>query len=127
MPDPGPFNGGIYLVEDRRVLFGETHGEERTPHETRRPVLIVSGRTTNNDMNWGTVSVCPLSTDPTKRTRFCVRVPPERSAQGKESWVRVPAVFPLSKDDLSHFQGMIGHKTYQMVLGMLAAYLGMTD
>jgi len=115
--------GGIYYVDESRLTL--LPAEQRLVHETRRPVVVLSGSDTNSDPNWSFVLCCPISGSTTSRTRFCVKLAAGDGGVVKKCWIRVPAVQPLMKEDLEDLAGSLPEAKLQEAQARLAEYLGL--
>ncbi|WP_433083801.1 type II toxin-antitoxin system PemK/MazF family toxin [Dactylosporangium sp. CA-052675] len=93
----------------------------------RRMVVVLSGPDTNSDPTWRFVSVAPLSSESSRKTRFCVRIPAGEANVTKKVWVRVPAVQPLMKSHLEDKVGVLGADRLAEIQARFWQYLGMID
>jgi mRNA-degrading endonuclease toxin of MazEF toxin-antitoxin module len=115
--------GGVYLVRDERLrLIPE---EERVVHDTRRPVVVVTGPATNGDPVWQFVLVCPISGSTSRRTRYDVQLAAGQGGVTKKCWIRVPAVQPLVKAQLEDRSGTLDERLLSQVQARLAQYMGL--
>ena len=114
--------GGIYLVADEPLVM-PPHAR-RTIHTTRRPVVVLSGDNSNSDPDWEFVLVAPLSTTPHFKTKFCVAIPKGEGNVSKDTWVRVPAVQPIMKDDLQDQSGVLLAPRIEQIQASLLVYAG---
>ncbi|MYQ46080.1 hypothetical protein GTW40_13595 [Streptomyces sp. SID4985] len=119
------YSGGVYYVTDDKLRL--IPDEDRQLHETRRPVLVVTGPTTNSDVEWPFVLVCPISSSTSRRTRYDIQLAQGQGGVLKKCWVRVPAIQPLMKDKLGDRLGTIEGRLLSQVQVRLAQYLGMLD
>lgn len=114
--------GGVYLVQDERLrLIPE---EERVTHDTRRPVVVVTGPVTNGDPAWQFVLACPISGSTSRRTRFDVQLAAGQGGVTKKCWIRIPAVQPLLKTQLEDRSGTLDERLLSQVQARLAQYMG---
>lgn len=123
---PGPYvAGGVYLVSDKALrLIPE---EERAVHDERRPVVVVTGVTTNGDPEWPFVLACPVSGSTKRRTWFDVQLGKGQGGVTKKCWIRIPAVQPLMKTVLEDRMGTLDELLLTQVQGRLAQYMGLVD
>ncbi|MXW41515.1 MAG: type II toxin-antitoxin system PemK/MazF family toxin [Acidimicrobiia bacterium] len=113
--------GGVYYVaDDKLTLLPES---KRTKHEERRPFVVISGQTQNNDSGWPLVLGCPISSSTTQRTRFCIKLFQGEANLSKKSWIRVPAIQPLSKGDLEDFLGTISKVAAENLMASILKYM----
>ncbi|QBI52183.1 type II toxin-antitoxin system PemK/MazF family toxin [Streptomonospora litoralis] len=103
------YAGGVYYVTDEQIRL--IPDEERKLHDTRRPVLVVSGPSANADIEWPFTLVCPLSTSTSRKTKYDIQLACGQGGVPKKCWVRIPAVQPLMKvklgDQLGTLDGRI--------------------
>ncbi|WP_040893570.1 type II toxin-antitoxin system PemK/MazF family toxin [Streptomyces griseoaurantiacus] len=122
----GPvYAGGVYYVTDDKLRL--IPDEERQLHDTRRPVLIVSGPSSNGDLAWPFTLVCPISSSTTRKTRYDIQLAAGQGGVTKKCWVRVPAIQPLMKDRLGDRLGTLEARVLSQVHTRLAQYLGLLD
>jgi mRNA-degrading endonuclease toxin of MazEF toxin-antitoxin module len=115
--------GGVYLVRDERLrLIPE---EERVMHDSRRPVLVVTGPATNGETDWPFVLACPISGSTSRRTRYDVQLATGQGGVTKKCWIRVPAVQPLLKAHLEDRSGTLDERLLSQVQTRLAQYMGL--
>jgi mRNA-degrading endonuclease toxin of MazEF toxin-antitoxin module len=117
--------GGIYFVRDDFITL-VPRGDRPVSYE-RRPVLVVSGPSTNSDAGWSFVLVCPISSSTSRRTKFCVKLASGDGNLPKKGWVRVPAVQPMEKSALQDHTGVIPEDKLAAVQARLVEYLGLLD
>lgn len=114
--------GGVYWVADNRLTLPPN--DERTV-KPKRPVIVVSGDETNENPDWPIVLVVPISTSPTLRTPFCLKLGAGVGNLPAKCWARVVAVQPLAKDDIQDFLGNIPSDMAAILDENLLAYLGL--
>jgi mRNA-degrading endonuclease toxin of MazEF toxin-antitoxin module len=119
-----PIVGGIYLVADSTIVL--LPAESRAVHDSRRPVLVLSGSETNADPNWVVVLACPISSSTTRRTKFCVKLSAGEGNVTGKCWVRIPAVQALMKSNLEDHQGVITENRLAECYARLVEYMGLT-
>lgn len=119
------YAGGVYYVVDDKLRL--IPDEERQLHETRRPVLVVTGPTANSDIQWPFALVCPISGSTGRKTRYDVQLAAGQGGVTKKCWVRVPAVQPIMKTMLGDRLGTLEARVLSQVHARLAQYLGMID
>ncbi|MEU2299633.1 type II toxin-antitoxin system PemK/MazF family toxin [Streptomyces antibioticus] len=119
------YAGGIYYVVDEKLRL--IPDEERQLHDTRRPVLIVTGPTANGDTKWPFVLACPISGSTSRKTRYDVQLAQGQGGVTKKCWVRVPAIQPLMKEALGDRLGTLEERLLSQVQVRLAQYLGMIE
>ena len=112
--------GVYYVADDKLALPPES---KRTRHEERRPFVVISGQTQNNDSRWPLVLGCPISSSTTHRTRFCIRLSQGDANLSKKSWIRVPAIQPLDKDDLEDLLGTLPKETARELMASILNYM----
>lgn len=120
-----PRPGGVYLVADRDLSLPPK--DDRLVHEERRPVVVLSGLSTNGDTSWPVVLVVPLSTSTSRRTRFCVKIGAGEGNVTKRTWARVPAVQPLAKDSLQDHLGVLPAERLEQIHAKLLQYMDVID
>ena len=116
--------GALYFVEDETLLL--LPREDRKLHDTRRPVVVVSGAQVNANADWPFVLCCPLSTSTTRKTEFCVPLSGQE-AVGKKTWGRVPAIQPIMKSDLQDFIHEVPEHKRLEIQARIVQYLGIVD
>ncbi|MFI0238230.1 type II toxin-antitoxin system PemK/MazF family toxin [Streptomyces sp. NPDC016845] len=119
------YAGGVYYVVDDKLRL--IPDEQRQLHDTRRPVLIVTGPTANVDTKWPFALVCPISGSTGRKTRYDVQLAAGQGGVTKKCWVRIPAVQPLMKDMLGDRLGTLEERVLSQVQARLAQYLGMIE
>lgn len=117
--------GGVYYVVDDKLRL--IPDELRTLHDTRRPVLVVSGFSANSDGDWPFTLVCPVSGSTSNRTRYDVQLAAGQGGVVKKCWVRIPAVQPLMKDKLGDRLGTVDGRILSQVQVRLAQYMCLMD
>jgi len=115
--------GGVYLVRDASLRL--IPQEERVVHDSRRPVVVVTGPSTNGEDDWKFVLVCPISGSTSRRTRYDVMLATGQGGVSKKCWVRIPAVQPLLKDQLEDRTGTLDERLLSQVQTRLAQYMGL--
>ena len=68
-----------------------------------------------------------MSSETTRKTRFCVKIPADEANSGRKTWARVPAVQPLLKADLQDRFGLLPAARVEEVQARLFQYLGLSD
>ncbi|WP_432086144.1 type II toxin-antitoxin system PemK/MazF family toxin [Streptomyces sp. bgisy095] len=122
----GPvYAGGVYYVVDDKLRL--IPDEERQLHDTRRPVVVMTGPTANGDIRWPFVLVCPISGSTSRKTRYDVQLAAGQGGVTKKCWIRVPAVQPLMKDKLGDRLGTLDERVLSQAQARLAQYLGMIE
>ncbi|MFE5108570.1 type II toxin-antitoxin system PemK/MazF family toxin [Streptomyces sp. NPDC056663] len=122
----GPvYAGGVYYVTDEKLRL--IPDEDRQLHTTRRPILVVSGPSSNGDMAWPFILVCPISSSTTRKTRYDIQLAAGQGGVVKKCWVRVPAIQPLMKDMLGDQLGTLEGRLLSQVHTRLAQYMGLLD
>jgi mRNA-degrading endonuclease toxin of MazEF toxin-antitoxin module len=116
--------GGVYWVADARLTLPPDNDRQLHP---RRGVVILSGPETNSDPAWLLVQVVPLSSESTRKTRFCVKISAGEGNVDKKVWARVPAVQPILKSDLQDYVGVLPETRVEEIQARLWQYLGMAD
>jgi mRNA-degrading endonuclease toxin of MazEF toxin-antitoxin module len=116
-------NGGVYYVKDSTISLPPNEGRE--PHEQRRPVVVVSGPTTNSNGGWPVVLVAPISSSTSRKTSYCVKLAAGEGGVAKRCWVRVVAIQPLRKADLEDRLGVLPATRLEEVQARLFQYLGL--
>lgn len=113
--------GGVYYVADDKLALPPE--SKRTRHEERRPFVVISGQAQNNDSRWPLVLGCPISSSTTHRTRFCIKLSQGDANLGKKSWIRVPTIQPLDKDDLEDLLGTLPEEIAQNLMASILDYM----
>lgn len=116
-------NGGVYYVKDSVISLPPN--QERTIHEQRRPVVVISGPNTNSNTGWPTVLVAPVSSSTSLKTSFCVKLAAGDGGVTKKCWVRVIAVQPLLKSDLGDRIGVLPAARLEEIQARLFHYMGL--
>lgn len=117
-------NGGVYYVKDSAITLPPN--DERVVHDERRPVVVLSGPSTNSFAGWRIVLVAPISSSTTLKTQFCVKLRSGEGGLSKKSWVRVVAVQPLLKDDLQDMCDTLSAERLEEIQARLFQYMGLT-
>ena len=94
-----PRPGDIFYVEDKSLSLPPE--DDREVHDRRRPCLVLSCAEKNSQRNWPIVLVAPISSSTTRRTEYCVKLSQGEGNVAKKCWVRVPAIQPVAKTDMS--------------------------
>lgn len=115
----------IYLVSDRNLTLPPE--QERHLHDARRPFLILSGSITNSNKEWPIVLGCPISSSTKCQTRFDVKLAANEAGVDKKCWIRIPALQPLSKDDLEDRTGVLPAPRLEEVQTRVLEYLGLVE
>lgn len=115
-----PIQGGLYYVADDGLTLPPN--DDRYLHE-RRPVVIVSGRSTNNDPDWPVVLVVPTSSSTKRKTRVCVTLNHGDGNLDKKTWARVAALQPILKTDLQDRIGVLNADKLAEVLVRVFKYM----
>lgn len=115
--------GGIYWVNDHKIMMPPE--ANRTNH-SRRLVLVVSGPT-NDDPSWRLVQVMPLSSQPSLKSRWCVKIGAGQGNVERKCWVRVHLSQPILKEDLGDQVGVLPEPLLRQVQAHMAAYHGLLD
>jgi mRNA-degrading endonuclease toxin of MazEF toxin-antitoxin module len=118
-------NGGVYYVNDTALSLPPN--DDRTYHEARRPVVVLSGPDTNSNRGWRTVLVAPISSSTSLKTGFCVKLSAGEGGLTKRCWVRVVAIQPLMKSDLGDRLGVLGGDRLEEIQARLFQYMGLAD
>lgn len=122
--------GSIYLVADERLRLA---GSERTVHNARRPVLVVSDQNAANGTNalpasdWPSLLVIPISSSTSHKTRFDVRLAAGEGNLTKKSWARVPGLQMIDKDYLDDLTGQVSPQVLDDVTAQILSYLGIIE
>lgn len=131
MASPNRFlAGSIYLVADERLRLA---GSERTVHDARRPVLVVSDQGEANGTNalpasdWPSLLVIPLSSSTSCKTRFDVRLAAGEVNLLKRCWARVPALQMIDKDCLGDMTGQVSPQVLDQATAQVLRYLGIIE
>lgn len=120
-----PVLGGIYLVEDEELQLPPEG--KRLVHRERRPFLVLSGPETNRNDSWPLVLGCPLSSQTSWKTVFCVRISANEFGMSKKTWVRIPALQPIEKSALQDRIGLLDETRLDEVRSRVVDYMGMLD
>lgn len=119
-----PVIGGVYWVKDRDLTLPPDNSRSFYPNRT---VLVLSGPGSNGDPAWMFVLVAPISSETTRKTRYCVKLAQGEGNVSKKCWVRVPAVQPLLKSQLGDHLGVIPAHKLEETQARLFEYMGMAD
>jgi mRNA-degrading endonuclease toxin of MazEF toxin-antitoxin module len=76
----------------------------RTKHP-QRPVVILSGTSTNLRPGWPLVLIVPCSTAEKWNTEFCIPIEKGQGGATEDTWARVPLIQPLLKTHLNNRLG----------------------
>jgi mRNA-degrading endonuclease toxin of MazEF toxin-antitoxin module len=125
MTSRSPRLGDVYLVSDDALSLPPI--DDCKVHRERRPVVVLSGETTNSDPAWLTVLVVPLSSSTTRKTRYCVKLGVGDGNLTKKTWARVPAVQPLAKGHLQDFTGSLPADKLEQIQARVLEYMGLID
>ncbi|WP_084709955.1 type II toxin-antitoxin system PemK/MazF family toxin [Nesterenkonia alba] len=120
-----PILGGIYLVTDESLSLPPE--SKRRLHKERRPFVVLSGPETNRNEGWPLVLGCPLSSQTSWRTSYCVQINKGEFGQSKKTWIRVPALQPLEKAMLEDRVGLLDAARLELVQSRVVDYMGMLD
>lgn len=115
-------SGGVYTVIDEKIRL--LPAGERYKHPTR-PFLVLSPTAIMQDDAWPVVVGCPLSTSDKWHTEYDVEILKGVAGLESNSWVRVPAIQPIEKDDLDFFKGQVPGNLLVQVRASIAAYCGL--
>lgn len=116
-------NGGVYYVKDPVISLPPN--DDRSIHEERRPVVVLSGPNTNSFAGWRTVLVAPISSSTSLKTQYCVKLSAGEGGLTKKCWVRVVAVQPLLKSDLEDRLGVLPAERVEEIQARLFQYMGL--
>ncbi|MDG4803738.1 MULTISPECIES: type II toxin-antitoxin system PemK/MazF family toxin [Micromonospora] len=116
--------GGIYWVTDTDISLPPNHDRKTHP---RRPVVVLTGPDTNSHAGWRFVLVAPISSESTRKTVYCVKLSAGEGNVASKCWVRVPAVQPLMKDQLTDMIGILPAQRLEEIQARLWQYLGLVD
>lgn len=125
MNDQQVVHGGIYYVDDSKITLPPD--SDRSYHESRRPVVVLSGPETNGKRSWQTVLAAPVSSSTSRKTSYCVRLAAGEGGMSKKCWVRVVAVQPLLKSDLGDRTDVLRPVRLEEIQARLFQYLGVLD
>jgi mRNA-degrading endonuclease toxin of MazEF toxin-antitoxin module len=115
--------GGIYWVSDEALTLPPNDDRKLHP---RRMVVVISGPG-NADPAWPLVQVMPLSSEASRKTKYCVRVPAGEGNVERKCWIRIPASQPLLKTDLQDHVGVLPGARLAEVQARHLLYLGLAD
>lgn len=118
-------NGGIYYVKDAALTLPPN--DDREIHETRRPVIVLSGPSANSNRGWLFVLVAPISSSTSRKTHLCVKLSAGEGGLSKKGWVRTAAIQPLLKEDLSDQLGVVNAERLEQIHARLFQYMGLID
>lgn len=121
---PAIVAGGVYVVDDNALSLPPN--DNRTYHQSR-PLIVISGSTTNSDPNWPTALVVPTSSSTQMRTRFCVKLGHGEGGLDRKTWARVPAAQPLMKSELTTNLGIISGVLLEEIHARLLEFMGLLD
>ena len=91
--------GEVFLVADR-VLSLPPESDRRVHPDTEPRPFVVLSDVQGSDPQWPTVLGCPVSSETTRRTPLCVKLAAGEAGLRRKSWVRIPALQPIAKEDL---------------------------
>ncbi|WP_257643206.1 type II toxin-antitoxin system PemK/MazF family toxin [Micrococcus luteus] len=117
-----PRPGDIFYVTD--VSLSLPPEDDREVHASRRPCLILSCEEKNSQPGWPILLIAPISSSTNRRTQYCVKLGAGEANLPRKCWVRVPAVQPLAKDDISDYLGSISQARLEEVQAGLMMYMG---
>ncbi|ONH59648.1 hypothetical protein CcI49_17045 [Frankia sp. CcI49] len=115
--------GGIYWINDDKISMPP---ETNRLNHPRRMVLVVSGPS-NGDPAWPLVQIMPLSSQSTRKTRWCVKINAGQGNVERKCWVRIPLSQPILKADLQDQVGVLPEALLLHVQANMAAYHGLED
>lgn len=117
--------GGIYYVKDDTVSLPPN--DDRDVHAERRPVVVLSGPTSNSFGGWPFVLAAPISSSTSRKTKYCVKLGAGEGGVSKKCWVRIVAIQPLLKADLQDRLGVLTGERLEEIQARLFEYMGLTD
>lgn len=117
--------GWVYWVDDTEVRL---NGEQHRVNHNSRPVLVVSDLGSmhgkNLDPGWPTVTVIPISSSTSFKTKFDVKLAAGVAGLPKKCWARVPAIQVVEKHVLGAAAGELpANLLYDVAVNVLD-YLG---
>lgn len=118
--------GGIFNIPDAKLTL-PPESQRGEVHKSARPFLVISSDEKNLDANWPTVVGCPISSSTKFKTQFDIKLAAGTANLPKKCWVRVPAIQPISKDDLAHYLGELPEDEMLDVEASLVEYLDLGD
>lgn len=122
--------GSVYYVRDEDVLLP---GDNRSLHDERRPVVVISdqnevhGTNADDAARWPSVTVVPISSSTKYRTRFDVKLSAGEGNLPKKAWARVPATQAMDKNYLDELIGQISQEKLDEITAQVLNYLGVIE
>lgn len=123
---PALKRGGVFQIRDEKLTL-PPESQRGEAHKSARPFLVVSRDDKNADTNWPTIVGCPISSSTGYKTQYCVKLSAGTANLTKKSWVRVPAIQPISKEDITQFMGELSADLMLDVDASIAEYLDLGD
>ena len=91
--------GDVFLVADRLLNLPPTSDRKVYPDARPRPFVVLSYL--NGPIpDLPTVLGCPISSETTRWTPLCVKLGAGEAGLSRKSWIRIPALQPVAKEDL---------------------------
>lgn len=117
----------MYLVADRLLNLPPASERRVYPDTKPRPFVVLSA-VNGTDPDWPTVLGCPISSETTRWTPFCVKLAANEAGQRRKSWIRIPALQPVAKEDLppSERIGTLPSDKLEIAQKRILLYLGLS-
>lgn len=119
--------GDVFLVADRLLNLPPASDRKVYPDTQPRPFVVLSFLN-GPDPGLPTVLGCPISSETTRWTPLCVKLSAGEAGLRRKSWIRIPALQPVAKMDLtqSKMLGQLPQDKLEIAQKRILRYLGLS-